>query len=84
MSRLVNALYGDRHDGGPEYPEPVVRVQLHHLRSVLRPLGVRILTLGVTSGARGYMIDPDCLDRLEEVLNEMDVIEVQLARERQL
>ena len=40
--RLVHAVYWDRSDGGPEWPEQTIRVQLRNERDKIAKLGLRI------------------------------------------
>lgn len=42
VSYLIDCLYNDDIDGGPENPRNVVAVQLCHLRKILKPLGISI------------------------------------------
>lgn len=81
MSRLVAALYAKRHDGGPDNPEVVIRVQIHRMRAELARHGILILTIGGRGGgAIGYMIDPDSLDLVEAVIATSRTAEIDHAR----
>lgn len=82
MARLVMALYGDRPDGGPDSPERSIRVQLFHIRRWLATRGVKLLTIGSTSGALGYTIDPEDLARLEIAVATLQQMDINLARAR--
>ena len=82
IERLVAAVYGSRHDGGPENAAAVVKVQICHMRRCLGSHGVRILTIGFGRNAQGYMIDPDHLDLLESVLATLEQIAIEIARSR--
>lgn len=82
IERLIVAVYGHRYDGGPEYASPAIRCQIFRMRKVLREHGIHILTVGVGRGSQGYLIDPDHLDRLEDLLVTTPHMDIELARER--
>lgn len=82
VSRLITAVWGNRYDGGPDNPGNCIRVLVHGLRGTLAFAGVRLLTIGVGRGSQGYMIDPDDLDRLEEIVAGMAQARIEAARAR--
>lgn len=41
-SFLIDSLYNDDIDGGPEEPGRVLAVQICHLRKILKPIGISI------------------------------------------
>ena len=47
-----------------------------------RPHGVRLLTVGHGPWSRGYLIDPDDLETLEELLAKTPQMDIELARAR--
>lgn len=53
--RLINMLYGDRFDGGPDYPWDSIHVTIHNMNKLLAPLGQRIRASRRGPGAT-YMI----------------------------
>lgn len=65
VERIVLALYGSRHDGGPDNAPATIHTQIRNLRRALAPFGARILTIGLGLGAQGYMLDPETLDEVE-------------------
>lgn len=73
---LVKALYGTRHDGGPDNAHNVVRIQILRMRRRLERYGVRILTLP----GRGYMVDPQDLPALEQLLEGSLAADIEAAR----
>lgn len=82
IDQLVATLYGLRHDGGPDAAQRVVHTQLGRLRAVLGSVGIAVLTIGRTKGARGYRIDPDHLAHATRLLGEMAAMDLDLARSR--
>lgn len=44
FERLVDAMYYDHPDGGPEYAKTCLGVRITHMRKVLKPLGYQIFT----------------------------------------
>lgn len=58
-TQLIDGLYGDRADGGPETADLCVRVQIHKLRSKLSSVGIEIDTIGYGRGFEGYRLRPD-------------------------
>lgn len=81
IERLIVAIYGYR-DAGPDNPMAVVRYQICEIRKKLRPHGVRLLTVGHGPWSRGYLIDPDDLETLEELLAKTPQMDIELARAR--
>ena len=80
-AQLVQVLYGvARYDGGPSDPEHIVHQLLARMRPVLRGVGIAILTIGRTKGARGYRIDPDHVGDLAQLLDEIGRIDLNQAR----
>ena len=49
---LVEVLYHDREDGGPEWSETVVAVTINRYRHLLAPLALRIEGKGGPNGGR--------------------------------
>lgn len=82
MQLLVMALWGDRHDGGPDDPELVVRVQIHRMRAKLAQYGITILTIGSGPGAQGYMIDPQTIGLVDDAIKASSELAIQRARQR--
>ena len=82
VERIILALYGNRHDGGPMDPAATVHTQIRNLRRALAPYGARILTIGLGLGAQGYMIDPETLDQVEEALKAFYDADLVRARAR--
>tara|TARA_R110000868_G_scaffold57824_1_gene178429 strand:- start:5083 stop:5436 length:354 start_codon:yes stop_codon:yes gene_type:complete len=80
VERLIVAIYGCRHDGGPDNPMATVRYQICQIRKRLRPYGVRLLSVGVGRGCQGYLIDPEDLDTLEDLLARTPHMDIDLAR----
>lgn len=52
-TELVDGIYGDREDGGPEFADKVVHVATWHARQRLSPLG---LSLCSHKGYLGYLV----------------------------
>lgn len=42
LTYLIDCLYNDDIDGGPENPRNVVAVQICHLRKIIKPLGINV------------------------------------------
>lgn len=82
MERLEIAVYGHVASGGPEGSRNVIKVQMHHLRRFLAQHGVDLLSIGYGRAMQGYMIDPDHLDRLEEIVAAVPQIDIEIARAR--
>lgn len=80
IERIICALYGNRHDGGPDNAPGTVHTQIKNLRRALEPHGARILTIGLGLGAQGYMLDPETLDNVEAAMRAF--MEADLARAR--
>lgn len=76
VERLVEALYGARANGGPEYAAKVVRVQICQIRRRLAPHGITIFTVG---GGEGYMINPAHVEALAALLENSVVREQSVA-----
>ncbi len=67
--KLVDAVYGDREDGGPENAEYVVRVHICQIRTKLAALGIEIETVkGLGRGANGYRVKPEHCCALDTLL----------------
>lgn len=62
--QLVTALYGARHDGGPDTAPNVVRVQVQRLRQRVASVPINIVTVS----NRGWAIDPNDLPRVDALL----------------
>lgn len=59
-SLAVEALYGDRPDGGPDQPEKMIDVRVCRMRPKLAAHGVEILTLW----GEGYAVEDDSRRKL--------------------
>lgn len=57
--QIVDAIYGSRQDGGPEWARGVVRVLVHRAQAKLRTVGVEIETVGAGRTPRGRRIKPE-------------------------
>ncbi len=66
---LIDTLYGDREDGGPECAYTSVRVQIHKMRARLSACGIEIETVGEGRGTAGYRVRPEHRDALDRLLN---------------
>lgn len=64
VGELVQALYGNRQDGGPLYADNGITVRVAHVRQALRPHGI---TIGVRYGF-GWFVQPEDVDRLRALL----------------
>lgn len=60
MFELVDVLYGERADGGPDDAGRAVRVLLHELRERLRPLGIALRCLGKSA----FIVEVDGVERV--------------------
>jgi hypothetical protein len=81
QERLISHLYGARWDGGPDCADVCIRMHIARIRRRLLPHGIDLLTIGMTKGSRGYMVDPDHVDKLATLLAAVPVIELDQARE---
>ncbi len=53
-NRLIEAVYGDRADGGPDSTDSAINVHLHRLRKDLSAFGWSIICIGRNSGDFGH------------------------------
>ncbi len=69
MERLVNILYANRYDGGPEDAPHTVRQQMYRMRQKLANLGISIETAGLHGrGSLGYVVNAEHRQKLESLL----------------
>ena len=78
--RIVAVLYGSDYDGGPDDAAKAVRNHILRLRERLEPHGIAILTIGIGQGAEGWMVDPDHIMKLFELLQALPAMAVEVAR----
>ena len=70
-AHLVDVVYGDRDDGGPDNAEHIVRVQIYQIRTKLAHLGIKIETVGgCNRWSIGYRIPPEHCGALDTMLAE--------------
>lgn len=65
---LIDRLYGDCADGGPDNAYGVVRVQVHNIRAKLSSYGIEIELVGEGRSAAGYRVRPEHRDALDRLL----------------
>jgi hypothetical protein len=61
-SRIIDAMYGDDPDGGPDRADDCLRTTIAHMRLPLRTIGVRVLT----DWAYGYRLEFEPLVDMEK------------------
>ncbi len=66
--RLIDEIYGEREDGGPEDAGAALRVAIHKLRNKLALHGVEIETMSFGQKAEGYRVRPEHCDLLDRLL----------------
>ena len=65
IDELVDLVFGERPDGGPEGANQTIRVLLHHARSAFSALGYRF----ERNGHRGYSARPAIFNSGEALAN---------------
>ena len=68
VDRLVNHIYGGRHDGGPDNAAETIRQQIYYMRQKLAQHGIEIRTIGQGRGSHGYMVPPEQASALDAYL----------------
>jgi hypothetical protein len=80
--RIIALLYGGDWHGGPDDAAGAVRKHIARLRQRLEPHGIRLLTMGLGQGAEGWLVDPEHLGRLADLLAAAPAMAVEVARAR--
>lgn len=80
--RIIAVLYGNDPDGGPDDADKAVRNHILRLRERLDAHGIAILTIGIGQGAEGWMVDPDHIMKLADLIQALPAMAVEAARGR--
>lgn len=78
--RIIAVLYGNDWDGGPDDAAKAVRNHILRLRERLDAHGIKVLTIGIGQGAEGWMVDPDHILKLFELIQALPAMAVEAAR----